>query len=452
MKHEPQSAPEEPVASEAQLASEAPVDPDYPLTPVPRAARRSAFSITVVLVGFTIFAPTLMAGASVGAAFRFSEFLLVLTVGSLVLGAYVAAIGFLGARTGLTTVVMSRYSFGTVGSKLASLLLGGTQVGWYGVAVGTIGQMTALAFGWSGWWAPAIVMIVVSGLMMLTALFGYEGMYWVSMISTPLILILAVWLTFRGFAEVGGLSGIFAMEPATSMSWALAVTTIVGTFASAGTQAANWTRFARSGRHAVVACGIGFVVGNGLMVFFGAVAALAFGEGDFTTLLISMGMIGWGLFFLFGNLWKSNADAAYAFGVAGAEIASDKRKGPYIIGGVVIGTVLALTGVEGHIVGYLSLLGVFVPPLGGVLVGDWIARWRHGQPPLETLTEKVRWQALVPYALGAVVAWFSNEYAVGIAPLNGIVVALVLAWVLGRYASGRNGSAAEAPAASSLAG
>lgn len=434
-----------PAAAEAEAAGT--VDPDYPVTPVPRSARRGVVSISVVLVGFTVFAPTLMAGASVGAAFGFAEFLAVLAVGSLVLGAYVAAIGFLGARTGLTTVVMSRYAFGTAGSKVVSLLLGGTQVGWYGVAVGSIGQMTALAFGWQSAWASALVMIGVSVLMMLTALYGYEGMYWVSLISTPLILILAFWITGRAFAEVGGIDGLFALAPTTSMTWAAAVTTVVGTFASAGTQAANWTRFARRGRDAVLACAMGFVIGNGLMVFFGAVAALAFGEGDFTTLLLGMGMIGWGLFFLFGNLWKSNADAAYAFGVAGAEIASSPRKGPFIIGGVAIGTVLALTGVHEHIVGYLSWIGILIPPLGGVLIGDWIARWRQGQPALETLTQKVRWQALAAYGAGALTAWASNASGWGIAPLNGIVVALVLAWVLGaRTAQGDRAAAQEAPA------
>lgn len=59
-----------------------------------------------------------------------------------------------------------------------------------------------------------------------------------------------------------------------------------------------------------------------------------------------------------------------------------------------------------------------LPPLGGVLIGDWIARWRAGQPALETLTEKVRWPALVPYVLGCVVAWVSNESGIGIAPLG----------------------------------
>jgi cytosine permease len=36
-----------------------------------------------------------------------------------------------------------------------------------------------------------------------------------------------------------------------------------------------------------------------------------------------------------------------------------------------------------------------------------------------------------------VVAWVSNEFGIGIAPLNGIVVALVGAWGLGVRASQR---------------
>ena len=77
---------------------------------------------------------------------------------------------------------------------------------------------------------------------------------------------------------------------------------------------------------------------------------------------------------------------------------------------------------------YLSLRGVLIPPLDGMLIGDWFTRWRGGQPALSTLTLKVPWQALVPHVLGSLSAWISNECGIGIAPLHGIVVALVLAW------------------------
>ena len=113
---------------------------------------------------------------------------------------------------------------------------------------------------------------------------------------------------------------------------------------SAGTQAPNWTRFAAAAAQAGGACVIGFLIGNGLMIFFGAMGAMTFGEGDFVLVLYQLGLVGWGLVLLFGNLWKSNADTAYAFGVAGAELFSRPSKTPFVVGGSVIGTVLALAG------------------------------------------------------------------------------------------------------------
>lgn len=408
-----------------------PVDKDYPTTPVPRHARRSFLSLAVVLLGFTVFTPTMLAGASIGPAFRFGSLMLVVLTGSAILGVYVALMGYVGARTGLTTVVMARRSFGRRGAKLASVLLGGTQIGWYGVVVGTIGELTAQAAGWESFAPQAAVMVVTSALMCGTALYGYHGMYWASLVATPLVLVLAVWVAIRSVADVGGLAALDAIEPVATMSVATAVTAVVGTFVSAGTQAPNWTRFARRGRDAVLACVVAFLVGNGAMVTFGAIGALSAGEGDFVLVLFGLGLVGWGVFLLFGNLWTSNADTAYAFGVAGAELFDRPTKAPFIIGGTVIGTVLALTGVQNSLIAYLGLLGTFIPPLGGVIIADWFARWRAGEPDGLRLPG-LEWRNLVAYAVGCVVAYVTGALEVGIPPLFAILVAGVLVLVLQR--------------------
>lgn len=420
-------------ADRPQATGEAqePIDPDYPVTPVPSHARKSFFSLAVVLLGFTIFTPTMLAGAALGTAFSFWPLMLVILGGSAILGGYVAAMGYVGARTGLTTVVMARYSFGNRGSKLASLLLGGTQIGWYGVIIGTIGDLTAQAAGWESYGAKASVMIATSALMCITACYGYRGMYWVSLVSTPLIIALAVWVVIRSLDEVGGFGGLVEVEPSGTMTAAVAITTVVGTFVSAGTQAPNWTRFGRTGAQAVWACLIGFLIGNGLMILFGAIGAITFGEGDFVLVLYQLGLVGWGLVLLFGNLWKSNADTAYAFGVAGAEMFERPRKTPFIVGGSVIGTVLALTGVQNHLVEYLTLLGTFIPPLGGVIIADFWCRWRGGmtaghKPPA------VDPRNVVAYAAASFAAWLSGELGIGVPPLIGIVVALVLTVIVQR--------------------
>lgn len=401
------------------------VDPDYPVTPVPMSARKSFFSLMVVLLGFTIFTPTLLAGAALGPTHTFSGLMYVIFLGSLILGAYVATLGYVGAKTGLTTVVMARQCFGNRGSKLASILLGGTQVGWYGVVVGTIGDLTAQAFGWESFGAAAIVMIITSFLMCLTACYGYRGMYFVSLISTPLIIILLLWVAYRSLGEVGGFAGLLAIEPTSTMSTSAAITIVVGTFVSAGSQAPNWTRFGRTGGQAFWACVIGFLIGNGAMIIFGAIGAITFGEGDFVLVLYDLGMVFWGLLLLFGNLWKSNADAAYAFGVAGSEMFNHTTKTPFIVGGVFIGTLLALLGIQNFLVGYLNLLGTFIPPLGGIIIADYWCRMRHGLVA-DKMLPAFHGTHLAIYFISGFIAWLTEHYSIGVAPLNGVILAILL--------------------------
>src|SRR5690606_2950595 len=111
----PDMSDRDPVAAAPLPTDQGDIDPDYPVTPVPVHARKSFFSLAVVLLGFTVFTPTMLAGAALGMSFGFADLLMVVLVGSLVLAGYVSALGYIGARTGLTTVVMARYTLGTRG-------------------------------------------------------------------------------------------------------------------------------------------------------------------------------------------------------------------------------------------------------------------------------------------------------------------------------------------------
>ena len=108
---------------EADVKKTEVVDQDYPITHVPLTARRSFFSIAAVLLGITFFAPTMSTGAQIAAAFRFSDLMLIVLFGNLILGVYVALNCAIGAKTGLTSVMLSccsavRRSAGTPMSAL----------------------------------------------------------------------------------------------------------------------------------------------------------------------------------------------------------------------------------------------------------------------------------------------------------------------------------------------
>jgi cytosine permease len=79
------------------------------------------------------------------------------------------------------------------------------------------------------------------------------------------------------------------------------------------------------------------------------------------------------------------------------------------------------------LIAYLSGLGLFIPPLGGIIIGDYYFVWKAKLPRMETVKfPNVRWSAVVSYLLGVLAAYLGNKLGIGIGPLNGIIVAAVL--------------------------
>ena len=89
--------------------------------------------------------------------------------------------------------------------------------------------------------------------------------------------------------SVGGLQGLFAIEPTEAMGYATAISICVGSFISGGTLTANFTRFARTPKIAVSATLIAFFLGNTLMFTFGAVGSMVTGQSDIAEVMFLQG-------------------------------------------------------------------------------------------------------------------------------------------------------------------
>jgi cytosine permease len=319
---------------------------------------------------------------------------------------------------------------GRWGGKWASLILGGTQVGWYAITIGILGNLVSAAFGWSASWP----VVVFGGILMATtAYLGFKGIEMISWISIPLMLILCGIVLVQSLDQVGGWAGLLATEGTGEMTAGLAVTLMVGTFVSGGTQIGNWSRFDRGAPARVFALtALAVVVVQFGMLFFGGVGAAAYGEPDFVALLMTMGLAGASVILLVANLWTTNDNAAYSFGVAGSELFEKKSKSPFIIAGVAIGIVLALTGVADAMTGFLVLVGVAIPPLGGVLIGTFFLVWRGRDPGLDLENQpRFKLPGLVSYLAGAAAALVCSLMAWGSPALVGIIVAAGCAAVVG---------------------
>ncbi|MCC2028218.1 cytosine permease [Microbacterium sp. YMB-B2] len=422
------------------------VDKDYPLSRVPAHSRQGWFGVLVVVGGFVFFTPTMVTGGQVAGAFGFGTFLLLCAVATAVLGLYISTLGAASARTGLSTVLISRLTLGRVGGKWASIVLGGTQIGWYGITVGIFANLLASALGWSESWPLAIF----GGLLMATtAYWGFKGIEVLSWVSVPLMFALCIWITALSLDEAGGIGGLFATSGDSSITPGMAITMMIGTFISGGTQIGNWTRFARSARTAFLVCLGALLVVETAMLVFGGIGAIAFDEADFTTLLFTMGLAGLGVFMLTFNLWTTNDNAAYAFGVAGSELFGKADKRPFIIGGVIIGVALAVSGLADSMTMFLVTLGTVIPPLGGVIIGTFLFVWRRRDPgtDLDNVPAFI-WPGIIAYLLGTAAAAFGSVTGIGSPAIQGVLVAVIAAPICHWVArSTRPAAVAASPAA-----
>jgi cytosine permease len=232
------------------------------------------------------------------------------------------------------------------------------------------------------------------------------------------------------------------------------VTIVIGTFISGGTQAPNWARFAKSKGVGFWAGLIAFLFGNGFLFISGAIGGSVYNvtpAGDLFAVLSAQGLATIGLIALVFNIWTTNDNAAYGFGVAGAEAFEYDRKRPFILAGGAIGIVFALLGAENLLIPWLEVLGLYIPPLGGIIIADFLFCWRMRVPKMEDVAfTGIRWIGVIGYVLGSIAAVFTAGQVIpGVtvpavipgplgAAMNGLVVSL-LGHTAGYYLIEQNG-------------
>ena len=234
-----------------------------------------------------------------------------------------------------------------------------------------------------------------------------------------MIVLVAVSMFIAG-SDAGGLAGLMSISPSEDMTVAAAITLVFGTFVSGGTQATNWTRFARSGKTAVIATLLAFFLGNGLMTLIGAFGALVYQQADIVDIMVAQGLATLGILMLFLNLWTTQDNTVYNFAVAGCNLLRTRRRKLVTVGGAAIGTVLAVLGMYQWLIPFLVLLGTFIPPIGGVIMASYFVGYKQEYPALDQVSlPAFNVPGLAAYAIGSAVAYTSPW----IAPVVGVVVA-----------------------------
>ncbi|MFN6886276.1 cytosine permease, partial [Proteus mirabilis] len=100
--------------------------------------------------------------------------------------------------------------------------------------------------------------------------FGISALTILSIIAVPAIAILGSYSVYLAVHDMGGLNTLMAVKPAEQLDFNLALAMVVGSFISAGTLTADFVRFGRNPKIAVIVAIVAFFLGNTLMFVFGA--------------------------------------------------------------------------------------------------------------------------------------------------------------------------------------
>lgn len=393
------------------------MDKDFSLQAVPQADRNGYLRMFVVMLGFTFFSASMLSGGELGLGLTMKEFIWMVLLGNFILGAYTGGLAYIAAKTGLSTHLLARYAFGEKGSYLASFLLGATQVGWFGVGIAMFAVPVNRVTG-----IDMFTLIVISGAAMtFSAFFGMKALAILSFVAVPAIAVLGSTSVGIAVSDLGGLSELFAYQPEQSLGLAAALTICVGSFASGGTLTPDFARFAKTKKSAVLTTLIAFFVGNSLMFLFGAVGSIATGAGDISDVMFSQGLIIPAVIVLGLNIWTTNDNALYASGLGFSNITKISKSKLVVFNGIV-GTLLAMW-LYNNFIGWLTLLGGALPPIGAIILADYFILNKGHYLKLDDIDlEVVKWPAIFAWIGG----FASAQWLPGIPPLNSMIGAVVL--------------------------
>lgn len=396
-------------------------DSEFSRCAVPESERKSYISLTIVWTGFIFAIISLMAGGSLAVGLSFREIIIVSLIGNVFLCAIAVAVSVIASRTGLTFALLTRYSFGSSGSRVASLFVPIVNVGWYTIQSASYGHFVASVFGF-GDVGEAICMIISAAAMGIFAFYGVKAITILGYIAIPAIIFLSIATTARSMGALGTFQALLAYRPSAPITIAAGITTVIGAWIlSTATCLSDIMRYAKSTKSAIAAALTGLLGGNILMLICGAIATIAMNDYDLTNILLGFGLVIPSLILMTTNLYSTGLNLANAFKLG-------RSKMMIIL--IAISAVLTLTRPYqvDFFYTFLNVLGNVVPPLAGIIIADYFLVHKGKYSPLDK-TKFVKWN-FVPWISWAVSVVIVFLVPWGLPSLNGIVLGALFHTVL----------------------
>ncbi|WP_419881791.1 purine-cytosine permease family protein [Peribacillus sp. B-H-3] len=410
---------------------------DYSLSRVPKSARLPMWDIMLVRVGALATLSQFMLGAALGYGMTFWQAFWAMFFGSVILQGISFLIGYAGAREGLSTSLLSRWTgFGRYGSTIIGIVIAICTIGWFGVQNSVFANGLVQATD-GKLILPVAAAITGMGVTVLV-IFGFKLLSMTAKIAVPAFLLVVGFGIYQVLSDYSVMNLIGTPPPGEALSLGVGATMVAGGFMIGAVITPDFSRFARNGKDVFWMTTIGTIVGEMGVGMVAVLMAHAAKTSDVVNIMLKTS--GWlGAAVVVFSTIKINNLNLYSSSLGFTNIIDSLFKVKVnraivtlVIG--VIGTVLSIMGILDRFVGFLVLLGIMIPPIAGIMVVDYFVLKTY-RKALDESREKGTLPAepekINPITLVAWAAGFGGGYfiSVGIPSINSLLISGIVYYV-----------------------
>ncbi|TRV82041.1 cytosine permease [Streptomyces sp. 130] len=410
---------------------------DYALSRVPRDKRFGFWSMLLQWLAQSGSISQFTLGATIGVGMTFGDAFLAFTLGAVILEVVIFAIGLAGMREGLATPMLTRWvGFGRNGSALVSFVIAVSLVGWFGVQNKIFGDSVSELVGGPSWMWCVLAGIAITALV----IFGFRYMANFAKVVTPLFFGMVAFSVIRTLNDHSFSDLVHSPPPGETIPLAVAATAIAGGYMTGAIVSPEMTRYNRKGSHVFLQSASSMILSEYIVGLTGVLLGHLVKSSEVSHIVLSTSGA-FGVLVVLMSTAKINDWNLYgsSLGVVNFfQVVFNKRvhRGAVTIVLGIAGTVLSAVGIMSHFTEFLTILGVAIPPIGGIIVAEyWVVK--RMRKPLDETREAQTLPAHSPtWVPMSIVIWIAafcvgKFYDGGIPALNSLATAFVLYSALG---------------------
>ncbi|MDR6224122.1 cytosine permease [Desmospora profundinema] len=421
---------------------------DYSREPVPLSERKSWLPLALVWIAMGVDLSAVVLSAALISGLTLQNTLIVVSVGSFILALIGLACSYVGSKTGLSTAMINRFTFGEKGSYLVIIVISVAYFGWFGVTAGFFGESAQYTiYSVTGLDISSKVLALIGGLLMtLTATIGFKAIEKLSLLAVPLMLGMLFSMLFKLFTDKENTRNLLHTHPVGDLiGFGTAISLVVGAFIVACSHSPDVARWAKSSKHAMLSGFFGFLIGNSLMMFIAAFLSKLTGTEDVIQIMLS---IGWGALavtILILSQWTTNDNHMYTLGLNLSVLFKWVPKPILTIIAGLLGTSFAVMGVYENFIDFLLLLSPFAAPIAGIYLTEYFFLNSDRLNMAFLAHRKIKpfyWHALFVWGIATTVAFATTPTFDGgwglftlstIPSVDGLLSAAILHYVVGKW-------------------